>query len=131
MVVISDSTVLNSVAGSSGGGVAVRAVNLVDDVGTRTVAVTDSQLLGNRAHRGGGLFSEVDTVVTSTAFASNTAEEAGGGAAFKPSPCLTAAVVVSGSTFDGNAGITFVICATGPCCLLGLLWVPCKSFPSL
>ena len=82
----------------------MRAINLVDDVGTRTVTVTGSHLNDNQALRGGGLFSEVDTIVTNTEFVANTAIESGGGAAFQPSPCLQAAVSIDGSTFDGNHG---------------------------
>ena len=44
------------------------------------------------------------TVVNGT-FTGNTASEAGGGAAFQPSPCLSSTVDINECTFDDNQGL--------------------------
>lgn len=54
---------------------------------------------------GEGIFSEVDTLLTTSTLTGNNAVEAGGGAAFQPAPCLSSLVIVDGSTFDSNTGM--------------------------
>ena len=51
-----------------------------------------------------GMYSEVNTFVTNSTFAFNQAFERGGGAAFRPSPCIDATARIVDTLFDGNQG---------------------------
>ena len=51
---IANTAVIGSEAAAVGGGIAVRATRLVEEVGVRRIAMTNLTVTGNVAHRGGG-----------------------------------------------------------------------------
>ena len=104
MVEITSTTISKCTAAAVGGGLAVRATRLVKAPGARFVELTNVTVAANKAKRGGGLYSEVETGVTGSRFSDNVADENGGGASFQPSPCRGAFVRINASSFEQNTG---------------------------